>query len=133
MYSLEQREKAVDLYIKNGLREAKTILELGYPTFNTLPVWYEESRITGALHKAKRRYFKYSTEQKLTAIKYYFEHEQCASRTVDALGYPSRPILMQWITSENDCSKKYSLVKCSQRNRQRTRRCYKYGKEDQQK
>jgi putative transposase len=123
MYSLDQREKAVELYIKNGLREAKTIRELGYPTFNTLPVWYEEFRITGALHKDKKRYSKYSTEQKLTAIKYYFEHEQCASRTVDALGYPSRPILMQWITSENDCSIKYSLVKCSQRNRQRTRRC----------
>ena len=44
MYSLEQREKAIALYIKNGLREARTIRELGYPTFNTLPVWYEECK-----------------------------------------------------------------------------------------
>lgn len=123
MYSLEQREKAIALYIKNGLREARTIRELGYPTFNTLPVWYEELQITGALHKGKKRYSKYSTEQKLTAIKYYFEHGQNASRTVDELGYPSRPILMQWITSENDCLTKYSLVKCPQVKRQRTRGC----------
>ena len=38
--SLKQREKDVELYIKNGLCEDKTIQELGYPLFNILPVWY---------------------------------------------------------------------------------------------
>ena len=55
MYSLEQRLKAVELYIKYNFREAKVIRELGYPTFNTIPVWYVEYQTNGTLHEIKKR------------------------------------------------------------------------------
>lgn len=114
MNSLEQRLKVVELYIKYNFREAKVIRELGYPTFNTIPVWYAEYHANGSLHEVKKRYSKYTADQKLDAIKHYFEHGQCISRTVETLGYPSRPLLTQWIKSKSDCPSTHSLVKCSQ-------------------
>ena len=56
MYSYEQKKKAVDLYIEYGFHEARVIREPGYPTFNTIPVWYEEYRTTGTLHEGKKKY-----------------------------------------------------------------------------
>lgn len=123
MYSHEQRMKAVELYIKYDFYEAKVIRELGYPTFNMIPVWYAEYLANGTLHEFKKRYSKHSTDQKLTAIEHYFKHGQCISRTVEALGYPSRPILTQWVKSESACILKQSLVECSQIKRLRAGRC----------
>ncbi len=94
MYSLEQRKKAVELYIEYSSHEARVIRELGYPTFNTIPVWYDEYRTTETLHEGKKNYSKYTTTQKLAAIEHYFSNGQCISRTVELLGYPSRPLLM---------------------------------------
>lgn|GEM_PF-3108872 len=34
MYSLEQRKKAVELYIEYDFHESRVIRELGYPTLN---------------------------------------------------------------------------------------------------
>lgn len=55
MYSLEQRLKAVELYIKYNFPEAKVIRELGSPTFNTIPVWYTEYQTNGRLYENKKR------------------------------------------------------------------------------
>lgn len=49
MYSLEDRKKAVELYIKNGKRATKTIRELGYPDRGSLYAWYKEYVNTGTL------------------------------------------------------------------------------------
>jgi hypothetical protein len=62
-----------------------------------LPIWYEEYHTRGSLHESKKRYSKFTVEQQLTAIKHYFEHGQCVSRTIKALEYPSRPLLKQWV------------------------------------
>jgi hypothetical protein len=42
MYSYEERIRAVKLYIKLGKRLRATILQLGYPTKNSLIGWYRE-------------------------------------------------------------------------------------------
>ena len=55
MYSKEERQKAVDLYIKYGKRASATIRELGYPDRKTLAYWYKEYEEQGRLHDAPRR------------------------------------------------------------------------------
>ncbi len=42
MYSYEDRFRAVKLYIKLGKRTGATILQLGYPTKNSLKSWHRE-------------------------------------------------------------------------------------------
>ena len=39
MYSYDERIKAVELYIKYGLRAATVIRELGYPDRHSLAMW----------------------------------------------------------------------------------------------
>ena len=123
MYSLEQRMKAVELYIEYNFHEARVIRELGYPTFNTIPVWYDEYQTTGALHEGKKKFSKYTTNQKLAAIEHYFLNGQCISRTVEMLGYPSRPLLMQWVDAEKDCMPNTLLVKYPQTKHLSARKC----------
>lgn len=41
-YSKEQRDRAVDLYIRYERCAADVIRELGYPSRGMLPVWYRE-------------------------------------------------------------------------------------------
>jgi len=36
-------------------------------------------------------------EQKKAAVQYYLEHGRYFSRTIKALGYPSRPVLREWV------------------------------------
>ena len=40
MYSYEDRIRAVELFIKLGMRVKPTIRQLGYPTKNSLKGWY---------------------------------------------------------------------------------------------
>ena len=42
MYSHKHRVRAVELYIKLGLRVKATIRQLGYPTKNALKGWYQQ-------------------------------------------------------------------------------------------
>jgi transposase-like protein len=42
MYSYEDRTRALKLYIKLGKRTGATILQLGYPTKNSLKSWHRE-------------------------------------------------------------------------------------------
>jgi transposase InsO family protein/transposase-like protein len=97
MYSREKRKKAIELYLKYDKSVATVIRELGYPTRKMLPRWYKEylkEQETGIVRHARRS--KYSMEQKKVAVEYYFERGQCLSRTVRALGYPSRDQLRLW-------------------------------------
>ena len=41
-YSKEQRDRAVDLYVRYERCAADVIHELGYPSRGMLPVWYRE-------------------------------------------------------------------------------------------
>ena len=74
MYSYEDRRKAVELYIKYGLRAAATIRELGYPDRHFLSMWYKEYITNGDLHPTLERTPKFSKEQRKVALEHYVEH-----------------------------------------------------------
>ena len=100
-YSREQRDRAVDLYVKYEHSAADVIRELGYPSRTILYVWYrerlEEER-TGVPSKRGERRLRYSDGQKRAAVAHYLEYGRRLSRTMRMLGYPkSRELLMAWI------------------------------------
>jgi|LSQX01.2.fsa_nt_gb transposase InsO family protein/transposase-like protein len=111
MYSYEERVKAVRLYIKYDLSVADTIRELGYPSRNMLVRWHTEYEETGELHKEFKKEPKYSTEQMKKAVDYYLEHGRSISRTIRAIGYPSRPTLSQWIDELAPGERKVSITR----------------------
>ncbi|NCU26715.1 IS3 family transposase [Candidatus Nomurabacteria bacterium] len=97
MYSYEDRIKAVELYIKYDQSAAATVQELGYPSYKMLIRWYKEFKETGALHEKFTRSSTYTSDQMKAAVNYYLEHGRCISRTVRAIGYPTRETLAGWI------------------------------------
>lgn len=97
MFSKEERLKAVQLLIQCDMMYSKVIVELGYPNKMTLRGWYREYIEFGDLHDKYNKRYKYSDEEKRNAVDYYLEHGKCIRRTCRKLGYPSRPLLEQWI------------------------------------
>ena len=100
-YSKEQRDRAVDLYVKYGCCAADVIRELGYPSRTILYVWYrerlEEER-TGVPSKRGERRRRYGDERKRIAVEHYLEYGRRPGRTMRMLGYPrSKELLMAWI------------------------------------
>ena len=100
-YSREQRDRAVDLYVKYERCAADVIRELGYPSKGALLSWYadrlEEER-TGVPSRRGERYRRYSDEQKRAAVDHYLEYGRRPGRTMRMLGYPkSKELLMAWI------------------------------------
>ena len=100
-YSKEQRDRAMDLYIRYERCAADVIHELGYPSRGMLPVWYrerlEEER-TGVPSMRDERYRRYTDEQKRAAVDHYLGHGRRLKRTMRALGYPkSHELLTAWI------------------------------------
>jgi putative transposase len=97
MYSKEERERAIKLYIKYDKCAADVINEFGYPNRNTLTKWYKTYAETGTVWEQYSRRPMFSLEQKKVAVEYYLEHGRNLSRTVKALGYPSsRETLKLW-------------------------------------
>ena len=100
-YSREQRDRAVDLYIKYEHSAADTIWELGYPSRGALWMWYKdrlEEERTGIPSGRGERYRRYTDEQKRVAVEHYLEYGRRLSRTMRMLGYPkSKELLMAWI------------------------------------
>jgi len=99
MYSREERMKAIELYIKYDKCTADVVRELGYPSPNALPKWYKaylKEQETGVLWERYTRTSKYSYKQKRTAVEHYLEHGRNLSRTIRALGYPSKDTLRLW-------------------------------------
>ena len=99
--SREQRDRAVDLYVRYERCAADVIRELGYPSRGMLPVWYrerlEEER-TGRQSTRGKRYRRYTDEQKRAAVDHYLGHGRRLKRTMRALGYPkSHELLTAWI------------------------------------
>jgi transposase InsO family protein/transposase-like protein len=97
MYSLTDRKKAVELYIKSNFSEREVVRQLGYPSPNALRRWYKEYLTTGALHEKSLEKPRYTIEQKNRAVSYYAEHSTSFTQTCRALGYPTRSVLRAWI------------------------------------
>ena len=100
-YSREQRDRAVDLYIKYERCAADVIHELGYPSKGALLSWYadrlEEER-TGAPSRRGECYRRHTDGQKQAAVDHYLEYGKRPDRTMRMLGYPkSKELLMAWI------------------------------------
>jgi transposase InsO family protein/transposase-like protein len=117
--------RAVKLYIQYDFSLASVIHELGYPNNpKSLKSWYIEFRDNGFLHEERSfDYHKYTPEQKRIAIEHFIQHGKCVSRTVRALGYPSRPLLYEWIKEEcpdllGGCKRRNSLVYLSQEEKE---------------
>ncbi len=84
-YSREQRDRAVDLYIKYEHSAADTIRELGYPSRGALWMWYKdrlEEERTGIPSGRGERYRRYTDEQKRVAVEHYLEYGRRLSRTM---------------------------------------------------
>jgi transposase InsO family protein len=118
MYSLEERKRAIDLYIKFNKSSAATIHRLGYPNRKTLKAWYSdylEEKRTGIIHDKYTRVSKYTEKQKEAAVSHYLEHGRCYSRTVRVLGYPNRETLRQWCheLAPEECKKRSGSIKCN--------------------
>lgn len=100
-YSREQRDRAVDLYVKYERCAADVIRELGYPSKGALLSWYAdrlEEEGTGVPSRRGERYRRYSDEQKRAAVDHYLEYGRRPGRTMRMLGYPkSKELLMAWI------------------------------------
>ena len=125
MYSQEDRLRAVKLYLDLDNNATLTVRRLGYPDVTTLAYWVDEYQRKHSLHPHKRRYRKYSAEQKAHAVHYYMEHDLNILQTVKVLGYPSRPLLKAWIEekepveAEKRCQTSKPYVRCTQEERER--------------
>lgn len=101
MYTESQREKAIRLYIKYGLRAAPVIKELGYPNRHSLKNWYnsfmENNEEIIISHSRKP---KYTETQRKEAVDFYLNHGKSISFTVKSLGYPCRSVLSDWILED---------------------------------
>lgn len=98
MYTLADRMRAVELYLKYDRSSAAVKRELGYPSTRALSQWVDEFETKGALHAGYRtRQPRYSDQQKTAAVDHYLQHGRNLQRTVNTLGYPSRQILRQWL------------------------------------
>lgn len=117
MYSYEQRMKAVELYIEKDKSPAAVFNLLGYPVRSTLYEWFREFSESGNLHESRLRWSKFTEEQKLAAVKHYFESGRSLSKTKRALGYPSLALLCAWIDEIAPGMRKRSgkeRVKCTE-------------------
>ena len=99
-YSRQQRDRAVDLYIRYECCAADAIHELGYPSKEALRMWYRErleGERAGVPSRRGERQRRYGEAQKRAAVDHYLECGRL-SRTMRMLGYPkSKELLMAWI------------------------------------
>lgn len=124
MYSYEDRMRAVKLYIKYDYSFAAVKHELGYPKqYDSLKQWFDEYQVHSDLKRKSTRKPKYSADQRMEAINHYYNHGRCISRTVRLLGYPSRPLLKQWLREEHPedflcCFKSSPLVRLTEEQKE---------------
>lgn len=98
MYSYEDRNRAVLLYIELGKRSGATLAQMGYPTKNALKSWHQKHEQHLDLPTAYvRSKSKYSHEQKTAAVDHFVHHGRCLAGTARALGYPCRDTLAAWV------------------------------------
>ena len=73
MYSIEEKQRAIETYIANRYNARKTVKELGYPSRVALINWYRDYN-PPKREKPKRKIRKYSEEEKQKAIDLYLKN-----------------------------------------------------------
>ena len=99
MYSNDQFQKAIKLWLKYDRSYVDVVRELGYPNRKTLKRWcdeYQAHKTETIARKPRKRRSKYTAKQKQKAIDYYLEHGKSAARTIRALGYPHKDTFQVW-------------------------------------
>ena len=76
MHSLGQRRRAVELYIKYGLKATATIRDLGYPSRAQLVSWHREWQENGG-RLTDRSLEQHALEQKRAAVRHCPAHGRC--------------------------------------------------------
>ena len=74
-YTREQRQRAVELYVKYECCAADVIRELGYPSREALRMWHRDwldEQGTGVSSQRGERYARYTEEQKRAAVVFCF-------------------------------------------------------------
>ena len=97
MYTPEQREKAVSLFIETGHSHSAVRARLGYPSSTTLDRWHDDHLRRGGLEGKACGYGRYSPEERATAVEACVGNGGNVSLTVRQLGYPSRRTLAEWM------------------------------------
>ena len=97
MYTLEQREKAVYLYIESGFNHSAVKAELGFPSRESLWRWYNDYLDKGYVKERRDRWEKYDEDEKARAVEACIANGGNVLKTVQQLGYPSRPLLSEWM------------------------------------
>lgn len=121
-YSVEQKQKAVELYIQYEHCYIEVFFELGYPSKSCLNKWYREYLKNGETFCVKKRHAsKYTDEQRAAAVEYYLTHGKSIAKTIQALGYPRKSALCEWLNEDvPDKKRKWfykksgTVVRCSQ-------------------
>ena len=97
MYSKEEREKAIRLYIKYDKCAADVIRELGYPDRKTLRKWYKTYIGNwGIIRTVFTTALSIRWNKKKLLWNTTLKHGRNFSRTIRALGYPSEETLRAW-------------------------------------
>ena len=90
-YTKEEKQKAIDLYVRYCKQATKVIKELGYPNErHTLVSWYrgyeEKGEVKDDGREEKRLSHVYSEEQVHAAVSFYTEYGKSLSKTAGAIG-----------------------------------------------
>lgn len=99
MYAIEQRKRAVELYIRYGHNGEAVCKELGYPSSsNMVGKWYEEGffEIDPLAKEGHLGGYYTTAEEKARAVEYYLAHGRVLARTARDLKVPRRA-LERWI------------------------------------
>lgn len=97
---MNERNRVIHLYLKYNKCTVDVIRELGYPNYRTSKNWYVEYQqqlIDSTENNRCKVKPRYTQEEISKAVEYYLERGKNYSRTVKALGYPSREILRKWV------------------------------------
>ena len=92
-YTREQRQRAVELYVKYECCAADVIRELGYPSREALRMWHRDwldEQGTGVSSQRGERYARYTEEQKRRAVDMIEGCGGSVTRAMRRLGYPTR-------------------------------------------
>lgn len=106
MYSKADKKRAIELYYQYHHSWSAVTRELGYPSLGALKRWvkdYEEDPKAVLDDTPRKRKPKYSDAQRQAAVDHFFEHGQFITKTVKALGYPSRQLLRDWLLEDPRC------------------------------
>lgn len=102
MYTDDEKLKAINLFYQYDKSWAPVIRELGYPSLAALKRWIKDYELDSvAFMTPKLRKPKFTNAQRKVALNYYFTHGQYITKTIKALGYPSRQVMRAWLLEDS--------------------------------